>query len=212
MLKRQLSKPRFLKVPFNPLLFILRIWHNAHQLRKLVMQTMQKLITLFILGFLLQSCANYDYPSQVVIGEKLIEFEGESLAGESSTIPQAFSGQTTLLLFGYVHKSQFDIDRWLIGLDQTNTQVAVYEIPTIKGMFPQMFSTVFDDAMREGIPKEIWQGVITVYTDGERVQKYTGNIKPKNARVLLLNSQGEVLHFYDRGFSVGALNALRAKL
>lgn len=176
------------------------------------MQTLQKLITLFIFGFLLQSCANYDYPSQVVIGEKLIEFEGESLAGESSTIPQAFSGQKTLLLFGYVHKSQFDIDRWLIGLDQTNTQVAVYEIPTIKGMFPQMFSTVFDDAMREGIPKEIWQGVITVYKDGEKVQKYTGNIKPKNARVLLLNSQGEVVHFYDRGFSVGALNALRAKI
>jgi len=93
----------------------------------------------------------------------------------------------------------------LIGLDQTNAQVATYEIPTIKGMFPRMFSTVFDDAMREGIPKEIWKGVITVYMDGERVQRYTGNLKPKNA-------QGEVIHFYDRGFSVDALNALRDKL
>jgi hypothetical protein len=173
---------------------------------------MKKIISLFIVGLLLQSCANYDYPTQVVLGENIIEFQGESLAGEATSIPQAFAGQNTLLLFGYVHKSQFDIDRWLIGLDQTNTQVAVYEIPTIKGMFPQMFSTVFDDAMREGIPKEIWKGVITVYEDGERVQRYTGNLKPKNARVLLLNAQGEVIHFYDRGFSVDALNTLRDKL
>jgi hypothetical protein len=173
---------------------------------------MKKIITLFIVVLLLQSCANYDYPSQVVLGDNIIEFTGESLAGEATSIPQAFAGQNTLLLFGYVHKSQFDIDRWLIGLDQTNTQVAVYEIPTIKGMFPQMFSTVFDNAMREGIPKEIWKGVITVYEDGERVQRYTGNLKPKNARVLLLNAQGEVIHFYDRGFSVDALNAVREKL
>jgi cytochrome oxidase Cu insertion factor (SCO1/SenC/PrrC family) len=173
---------------------------------------MQKIITLFLFALLLQSCANYDYTSQVKLGESLIEFEGESLAGEPTSMPQAFAGQNTLLLFGYVHKSQFDIDRWLIGLDQTNTPVAVYEIPTIKGMFPQMFSTVFDNAMREGIPKEIWKGVITVYKDGDKVQKYTGNLKPKNARVLLLDAQGQVIHFYDRGFSVDALNAVREKL
>ena len=99
---------------------------------------MQKIFTLFIFGMLLQSCANYDYPSQVIVGENIIEFEGESLAGEPTSIPEAFAGQNTLLLFGYIHKSQFDIDRWLIGLDQTNTQVAVYEIPTIKGMIPKV--------------------------------------------------------------------------
>ena len=134
---------------------------------------MKKIFTLFLLSLLLQGCANYDYPSQVIVGEKMIKFEGESLAGEPTSVPRAFAGRNTLLLFGYVHKSQFDIDRWLIGLDQTNAQVATYEIPTIKGMFPQMFSTVFDDAIREGIPKEIWKGVITVYKDGERVQRYT---------------------------------------
>lgn len=173
---------------------------------------MKKLFTLFILGLVLQRCANYYYPSQVIVGENIIQFEGESLAGEAASIPQLFAGRHTLLLFGYVHKTQFDIDRWLIGLDQTSTQVKVYEIPTIKGMFPQMFSTVFDDSMREGIPKLIWKGVITVYKDGDRVQRYTGNLKPKNARMLLINTQGEVIHFYDRGFSVDALNALREKL
>ena len=54
--------------------------------------------------------------------------------------------------------------------------------------------------------------MITVYKDGEKVQRYTGNVKPKNARVLLLNVLGGVIYFYDRGFSVDALNALRKTL
>ena len=117
---------------------------------------MQKILTLFMFMFalLLQSCANYDYPSQVVVGQNIIDFEGESLAGEPTSILRAFKGPNTLLLFGYIHKSQFDIDRWLIVLDQTNTQVAVYEVPVIKGMIPKMFSKVFDDAMRGGSQKK----------------------------------------------------------
>lgn len=66
--------------------------------------------------------------------------------------------------------------------------------------------------MREGIPKEIWRGVVTVYGDGDDIQRFTGNQKPKNARVMLLDENGRVLYFYDRGFSVDALNAVREKL
>jgi hypothetical protein len=125
---------------------------------------------------------------------------------------QEFTGQNTLFLFGDIHKSQLDIDQWLIGLDQTNTQVAVYEIPTIKGVFPQIFSTLFDAVMSERIPKEIWIGLIIVYKDGERVKRYTENLKPKDALVLLLYVQGETLHFYERDFSVDALNTHMEKL
>lgn len=139
----------------------------------------------------------------------MIEASGESLEGDVVVMPQDFAGQQTLLLFGYVQDSQFDIDRWLIGLDMTQTQVAVYEIPTIKGMLPRMFKTFIDGGMRKGIPKELWKGVVTVYADGDKLQQYTGNQNPNNARVMLLDANGKVLYFYDRGFSVDALNALK---
>ncbi|MBF7074271.1 hypothetical protein ISG33_12765 [Glaciecola sp. MH2013] len=160
----------------------------------------------------LTGCASYDYDAKVKLGDKMISVVGESLEGTQVSIPEDFKGNKTLLIFGFIHKSQFDIDRWLIGLDMTQTKVDVYEIPTLKGMFPEMFSVFIDDAMREGIPKEIWKGVLTVYGDGEEVQRFTGNQKPKNARVMLLDENGTVIHFYDRGFSVDALNDLRAKL
>jgi hypothetical protein len=72
-----------------------------------------------------------------------------------------------------------------------------------------MFSTFIDNGMRAGIPKPLWKGVITVYEDGDKVQAFTGNEAPNNARVLLLDKEGVVLYFYDDGFSVAALNELR---
>ena len=158
------------------------------------------------------SCANYEYPSQVTTGDKMIEVTGQSLEGNSVVIPRDFAGQETLLLFGYKQNSQFDIDRWLIGLDMTKTNVAAYEIPTIQGMLPRMFSGFIDGGMRKGIPKNLWKGVVTVYEDGDKVQRFTGNLNPNNARVMLLDKQGNIVYFYDRGFSVEALNKVRSQL
>ncbi|MEP0174086.1 MAG: hypothetical protein ABJH28_10490 [Paraglaciecola sp.] len=160
----------------------------------------------------LVGCVNYDYPSNVKIGDSMPSASGQNLEGEPVNIPQDFLGEPTLLLLGYKQDSQFDIDRWLIGLDMTNTQVAVYEIPSIQGMFPRMFSTVIDSGMRKGIPKALWKGVVTVYEDGDKIQRFTGNQNPNNARVILLDTQGDIVYFYDAGFAVSALNALRSQL
>ncbi|PKG96115.1 hypothetical protein [Paraglaciecola sp. MB-3u-78] len=168
------------------------------------------LVSVFVLFF--SSCANYEYPSQVTIGDKMIAATGQSLEGNPVVIPQDFAGQETLLLFGYKQDSQFDIDRWLIGLDMTQTKVAAYEIPTIQGMLPRMFSGFIDSGMRKGIPKDLWKGVVTVYEDGDKVQRFTGNLNPNNARVMLLDTQGNIVYFYDRGFSVEALNEVRSQL
>ncbi|WP_158970976.1 hypothetical protein [Paraglaciecola sp. L3A3] len=173
---------------------------------------MKPILVLIVLALGLTGCASYEYPAEVNLGDKMISVSGESLEGKTINIPADFNGNKTLLLLGYVQDSQFDIDRWLIGLDMTQTKVDVYEIPTIQGMLPRMFSTFIDNGMRKGIPKEMWQGVVTVYADGDAVQRFTGNQNPNNARVMLLDESGGVIYFYDRGFSVEALNAVRAAL
>ena len=174
------------------------------------MLSIPRLISLLFVLALLGGCASYEYPSQVNIGDSMVEVTGESLEGDTVVIPTDFKGEQTLLLFGYVQDSQFDIDRWLIGLDMTETKVNVYEIPTIKGMVPRMFKTFIDGGMRKGIPKELWKGVVTVYADGDKVQRYTGNQNPNNARVMLLDADGKVVYFYDRGFAVDALNSVKS--
>jgi cytochrome oxidase Cu insertion factor (SCO1/SenC/PrrC family) len=171
-----------------------------------------KIGLLLLSAVFISACTSYNYPSQVVLGEALVTASGETLDGTPVTVPDDLKGQSALLIFGYVHKSQFDIDRWLIGLDMTETKIRIYELPAIKNPFAGWFSTRIDDAMREGIPRELWSDVITIYDDGDKVQRYTGNQSPKNARVLLIDANGKVKHFYDRGFSVNALNELRASI
>ena len=142
---------------------------------------MRTLLLIMFIAFV--SGCSTQYKNQTVTGKSFPSVTGQSLEEDTVNIPGDFNKEFTLLLIGYKQNSQFDIDRWLIGLDMTETQVDAYEIPTIQGLFPRMFSTVIDNGMRKGIPKELWKGVITVYEDGEKVQAFTGNEDPNNTRV-----------------------------
>jgi len=169
---------------------------------------MKKLILILFVATLLVGCAT-TYTNKNPIGEMFPKTSGESLEKKEIQMPDYFKGNQVVLLLGYKQDSQFDIDRWLIGLGMTNTNVKVYELPTIQGMLPRMFSTFIDAGMRKGIPKELWGGVITIYADGAELQEFTGNENPNNSRVLLLDKNGKIIYFYDRGFSVNALNEIR---
>ena len=172
---------------------------------------MKKIFIILIMALTLVGCAT-TYTNKNPVGELFPNVSGESLEKKEVNMPEYFKGSKAILLLGYKQDSQFDIDRWLIGLDMTNTTVKVFELPTIQGMLPRMFSTFIDEGMRKGIPKELWGGVITVYADGAELQEFTGNENPNNALVLLLNKEGKVIYFYDRGFSVLALNKLRERV
>lgn len=152
------------------------------------------------------------FPNKNPVGEKFPSVRGQSLEKKNYNIPGDFVGDKVLFLIGFVQNSQFDIDRWTIGLDQTKTDVKTYELPATQGLFPIVFKTKLDDSMRSGIPNEIWGGVITIYKDGEIIQKFTGNQNPRNTRVVLIDDGGLIVFFNDSGFSVKALNELISSL
>ena len=166
---------------------------------------------LILLLTILSACTTH-YPNKQITGKTLPSVTGQTLEKNPVKVPNDFNNLHTLLLVGYTQNSQFDIDRWLIALDETKTNIPTYELPTIQGLFPRMFSTVIDNGMRAGIPKPLWKGVITIYKDGDSVQAFTGNERPNNARVILINQRGKILYFYDQGFAVEALNNLRDSL
>ncbi len=169
---------------------------------------MKQLLLIFVF-VLIAGCAA-QYPNQDVTGKAFPIVSGGSLEKELIKLPDFVIGEVALFLVGYKQDSQFDIDRWLIGLDMKGADIKAYELPTIAGMFPRMFSTQIDEGMRRGIPKELWGGVITIYEDGEKIQAFTGNENPNNARVMLIDRDGTIVYFYDRGFSVSALNEMLA--
>ncbi|MBI1382499.1 MAG: DUF4440 domain-containing protein [Planctomycetaceae bacterium] len=140
------------------------------------------------------------------IGERFPAVEGTSLAGDARELPADLGGQPAVLLLGYVMKAQFDLDRWLVGLADLGTPVDILEVPTVRGLVPGLISGTIDAGMQSGIPAEDWAQVVTLYgDDAARIVEWTGNERPRNGRVALVDGDGRVVWFHDRGFSAGQL-------
>jgi hypothetical protein len=168
---------------------------------------------LMVIAFLMLSTAcSSTWPRRDPTGELFPTVTGAALDGTTVTLPAAGSGAPLLLLVGYQQNTQFDLDRWLQALVTADLSVRVFEVPTIPGLLPGMFSGFIDDGMRRGIPAEDWGGVVTLYGDASKVAEFTGNEDGLPGRILLLDATGKVVFFHDRGFSVGTLRKLQERL
>ncbi len=140
------------------------------------------------------------------VGDHFPAVKGKSLSGDLVNLPEAYSGSPVLLLVGYVQETQFDLDRWSIGLVQLEFPDRVVEIPTIPGAVPSLFSSMIDGGMRSGIPSEDWASVVTLYGKAAKpVAELTGNENPRNGRIILLDNDGIIRWFWDEGFSAKRL-------
>jgi hypothetical protein len=164
-------------------------------------------LILFSLSLVISSCTS-KIPNKNPLNQTFPSVMGKSLSDKDWKIPGDFKGKKVLLIVGYKMDSQFDIDRWLLGLNQLKASFPIYEIPTISGMVPLMISKKIDKGMKKGIPSEDWFSVITVYKDSEKIINFTGNTNPNNGRVMMLNSEGKVIYFHDKGYSAKHLMRL----
>tara|TARA_R110002072_G_scaffold10569_34_gene49267 strand:+ start:687 stop:1262 length:576 start_codon:yes stop_codon:yes gene_type:complete len=168
------------------------------------------LVAVTIAAFSFTSC-NSTIPRRDPMGETFPAVQGESLEGQEVKLPDHVLGAPAVLLIGYKQNTQFDLDRWILGLMQAQTSVRILEIPTIPGLVPGMIAGTIDDGMRSGIPLEDWAAVVTLYGENAtRVSKWTGTEDGLNGRIVLLNAAGEVVWFHDRGYSAAHLLALDA--
>ncbi len=152
-------------------------------------------------------------PNRNPAGQIFPKVDGESLTGKNVSLPGDLPKEKLLLLVGYRHKTQFDIDRWMLGLGMAKLTVPIYELPTLPGMAAKLFSGRIDNSMRAGIPRPDWSAVITIYgDDAETIARMTGTERPKNARAILLDTNRKIIWFHDQGYSPRVLLELKAFL
>ena len=162
------------------------------------------------LAFVLQACG-VTHANRQPVGDTMPGVRGNDLEGNERAFPDEIEHEPAIVLVGYKQNAQFDIDRWMLGLDQLGVDAPVYELPTVVGMIPGMFASRIDNGMRSGIPKELWAAVVTLYDDdAARLAKFLGNEQPNNARVLLVRPDGSIAFFHDRGYGIPHLRELVA--
>ena len=174
--------------------------------------TIHALVCALAIGFLV-GCGS-TLPNRSPVGELFPSVQGKSLDGQQTMIPEVFKGKKVILVLAYKQNTQFDVDRWGIGFFTSNLPLPpVYEIPTIPGLIPSLFKETIDEGMKKGIPTESWKDVITMYgSEGAKLTEWTGTENPNNARVILLDEEGHVLWFHDRGYGLPPLAGLLEKL
>jgi len=170
------------------------------------------LLPISLLSLLLLNSCSTTYPRRDPTGEAFPTVSGKALDGTEVTFPAVGRGAPMLLLIGYEQNSQFDIDRWIQGLADAGGKVRAYELPTLPGLLPRMFGGYIDAGMRRGIPMEDWFSVVTLYAEAKPVAEFTGNEDGLPGRVVLLDGDGRVVFFHDRGYSLGTLQRLLAVL
>ena len=163
---------------------------------------------LFLIPFFLTSCSKQVVVSNVKLGTLFPSVVGESLEKKSVIIPEDFKGTPVILLVGYLQKSQFDIDRWILGILQLESKTKIVEVPTIAGMMPEMVQSFINNGMRRGIPESDWKNVVTVFSDAGKIVTALGNERPMNAYVVLLDSNGAIRKTYNTGYSATNVKAL----
>ena len=156
-----------------------------------------------VLPLLSVACSTTE-PNRNPVGEAFPVVQGESLKKQVVELPAAVSGEPAILMVGYVQQTQFDLDRWAMGLTQAGSTTRILEVPAIPATFPSTFlRSTIDNGMRAGIPSEDWGSVVTLYgKDADQVAKFTGTQNARNGRIILLDDRGTVRWFWDQGYSV----------
>lgn len=162
---------------------------------------MKHIFTIILILSLIACSASTIQTPNNLIDKEFPKVKGQSLAKEDITIPDSYRGKPAILLIGYLQKTQFDIDRWILGLLQADVKAKIVEVPTIAGMMPQMVQGFIDNGMRSGIPTSDWASVVTVYEDAPKIISALGNERPQSARVVLLNSDGKIVWSSNSGYS-----------
>ena len=127
--------------------------------------------------------------------------QGETLEKHKVKLPDDYAGKPVVLLVGYIQRAQFDVDRWILGLLQSQAKVEIVEVPTIAGMVPTILQETISNGMRSGITAEDWGVVVTVFEDADKIIKAIGNERPQSASVVLLDKDGRISWLYNQGYS-----------
>ncbi len=152
-------------------------------------------------------------PNRNPTGEVFPSIVGLVPGGGSVEIPAEYSGTPVVLLVGLSEDCQFDLDRWVVGLGQLGLDAPILELPLDSDLVPSR-----DSRWIQGSPSiQTLEGVVASRitlsrADQSAVFQLTGNQEDQLLRVVVLDGQGRIAWFGDRGFSPSNAMAVQAAI
>ena len=130
------------------------------------------------------------------VGDPLPELKGNTLTGRVAVLPQASSGNVTLVAVGFTYASRIPVEAWADWYRTTiepRRDVSFFEVPMIGGM-ATLGRWFINRGMRSGTPAELHDQVITVYggTDAWKQRLSYSSEHKDDAYLVVLDRKGVV--------------------
>jgi uncharacterized protein YndB with AHSA1/START domain len=147
--------------------------------------------------------------------QTLSPLAGRSLDGKAYQVPGDLPKQHDFLVVAFRREQQRLVDQWLpwlIELEHTRSDVAVYELPVLSSVYSPA-RWFIDGGMTRGIPDASARArTITVYTDVANVAENLGLAGTDTIAVVLVERSGRILASELGGFEDQKAERLAAAL
>jgi hypothetical protein len=143
-------------------------------------------------------------PRPAPLGRRFPAVAGSSLAGLRVVIPHDLAGAPALLLVAFRRGTQADVDRWQSFAGDRLPGLYRLEVPVIPRLIFRPLAGWIDGGMRAGVPRDLWDGVVTIYEDGAVVGGFLGDRGGLAAHAVLLDHEGVVRWIEAGGFAAVA--------
>ncbi len=128
--------------------------------------------------------------------ERLPRLSGRDLDGERYELPEDLSRRASFIVAAFRREQQDVVDEWLpwlLGLQEGDPRVGVYELPVLPGALRPVRSFI-DGGMARGVGTAAARArTITVYTNVGRVVRELGLDGTGTIAVLLVDRSGAIL-------------------
>jgi hypothetical protein len=136
------------------------------------------------------------------VGDPLPTLEGRLLTGRDAALPQAASGNVTLVAIGFTYQSRGPVEAWADWHRKTfgsRPDVTLFEVPMIGGL-ATLGRWFINRGMRSGTPVDLHDRVITVHGGtGEWKRRLSHSPEHKDDAYLIAVDREGVVRWLHHG-------------
>jgi hypothetical protein len=133
-------------------------------------------------------------PEPLKPGSILPEVTGETLAGQTATLPAAVQGQTALIVFTFSREAGADAQKWVERFLRdfgSRPGVSSFSVMMLQSV-PGLLRGIVSSQIKKGMPAALHDRVLRVYRDEEVWRKRLSASSEGQAYLVLLDPEGRI--------------------
>ena len=132
---------------------------------------------------------------------------GESLAGQTVTLPDAAKGKVALLIFGFTKASKENTKAWgdrVLAEFGGQSRFELYQLPVLEDV-PRLFRGMVISGIKKDVKYNLRDHFVPILHGEGEMKKLVAYREPDDAYMIVLNASGEIVQqthgqFSDAGY------------